>query len=160
MFNNFSMEFISSACFICKTCSILFVIQNPPCSPVQPTAYVFSRHLSGHRVVCFLVRWLFQVVDAERDIEVVQSGGDLVYHTIIGLQPQDTVEDDSESSSSSELGSNFVNSSRPRNESPESKKVSFGWSQHLVMEIKVLPFQKVCIINSKCGLSRVLVKLG
>jgi hypothetical protein len=67
------------------------------------------------------------VVDAERDIEMVQSGGDLVYHTIIGLQPQDTVEDDSESSSSSsELGSNFINSSRPRNESLESKKVSFG----------------------------------
>lgn len=148
-FNNFSMEFMSGACFIHKTCSILCSIQNPPCSPVRPTACVFSRHISGHRVICFLVRWLFQVVDAERDIETVQSGGDLVYHTIIGLQPQDTVEDDSESSSSSELGSNFINSSRPRNESPESKKVSFGWSQHLVMEIQVLPFQNVCISNSK-----------
>ena len=120
------MEFMSSACFICKACVILCNIQNPPCSPVQPIAYVFSKHLSGHRVICFLVRRLFQVVNAERDIEMVQSGGDLVYHTIIGLQPQDTVEDDSESSSSSELGSNFINSSRPRNESPESKKVSFG----------------------------------
>jgi hypothetical protein len=70
---------------------------------------------------------LFQVVDAERDIERAQSGGDLVYQTITGLQPQDAVEDDSESSSSSssscESCSNFVNSARPRDESPESKKV-------------------------------------
>jgi len=71
----------------------------------------------------FIPKRLTEVVDAERDIEMVQSGGDLVYHTIIGLQPEDTVEDDSESSSSSELGSNFINSSRPRNESPESKKL-------------------------------------
>ena len=160
MFNNFSMEFMSSACFICKTYSILCGIQTPPCSPDQPTAYVFSRHLSGHRVICFLLRWLFQVVDAERDIKMVQSGGDLVYHTIIGLQLRDTGEDDGESSSSSELGSNFINSSRPRNESPESKKVSFGWSLHLVMKIQELPFQKVRINNSKYGLSRVLVKPG
>jgi hypothetical protein len=65
------------------------------------------------------------VVDAERDIERAQSGGDLVYQTITGLQTQDTVEDSSDSSSNSESGSNFVNSSRPRDESPESKKVIF-----------------------------------
>jgi hypothetical protein len=67
-------------------------------------------------------------VDAERDIEQVQSGGSLVYQTITGLQPQDTVEDesDSDSSSSSEVGSTFVNSSRPRDESPDSKKVSLS----------------------------------
>jgi hypothetical protein len=69
---------------------------------------------------------LFQVVDAERDIEQARSGGSLVYQTITGLQPQDSVEDESESSSSSEEGSNFVNSSRPRDESPESKKVSLS----------------------------------
>lgn len=109
---------------MCKTCSILRGIQNPPCSTFQPTVFVFSHLISGHRVICVLVRHLFQVVDAERDIETAQSGGDLVYQTITGLQPQDTVEDDSESSSSSEEGSNFINSSRPRNESPESKKVS------------------------------------
>jgi hypothetical protein len=70
---------------------------------------------------------VFQVVDAERDIERAQLGGDLVYQTITGLQPQDTVEVDSESSnsiSSSEPCSSFVNSARPRDESPESKKVS------------------------------------
>lgn len=120
------MEFIGSSCFIGKTCSISWDIQNPPRSPVQPAVHVFSSHLSGHRVMCVLVRHLFQVVDAERDIETAQSGGDLVYQTITGLQPQGTVEDDSETSSSSEGGSNFINSSRPRNESPESKKVSSG----------------------------------
>jgi hypothetical protein len=82
-------------------------------------------------VVCQAETKLFQVVDAERDIEQAQSGGNLVYQTITGLQPQDTVEDESESSSSSEGGSNFVNSSRPRDESPESKKVSFIISSFL-----------------------------
>lgn len=71
----------------------------------------------------FIPKRLTEVVDVERDIQTAQSGGDLVYQTITGLQPQDTVEDDSESSSSSEEGSNFINSSRPRNESPESKKL-------------------------------------
>lgn len=66
------------------------------------------------------------MVDAERDIERAQSGCNLVYQTITGLQPQDTVEDESESSSSSEVGSNFIDSSRPRDESPESKKVSLS----------------------------------
>jgi hypothetical protein len=66
------------------------------------------------------------VVDAERDIEQAQSGGSLVYQTITGLQPQDTVEDDSGSSSGSEVGGTFVNSSRPKDESPESKKVSLS----------------------------------
>jgi hypothetical protein len=79
-----------------------------------------------------MTEFLFQVVDAERDIERAQSGGDLVYQTITGLQPQDTVADDSESSdSSSESCSNFVNSARPRDESPESKKVSLWISSFL-----------------------------
>ncbi|KDR20687.1 serine/threonine-protein kinase RIO1 [Zootermopsis nevadensis] len=75
----------------------------------------------------FIPRRLTEVVDAERDIERAQSGGDLVYQTVTGLQPQDTVQDDGESSSSSsdnsESCSNFVNSSRPRDESLESKKL-------------------------------------
>ncbi|XP_033608866.1 serine/threonine-protein kinase RIO1 isoform X2 [Cryptotermes secundus] len=71
----------------------------------------------------FIPKRLTEVVDAERDIERAQSGGSLVYQTITGLQPQDTVEDESGSSSSSEEGSNFVDSCRPRDESPESKKL-------------------------------------
>jgi hypothetical protein len=49
-----------------------------------------------------------------------------VYQTITVLQPQDTVEDGSESSSSSEVGSIFVDSSWTRDESPENKKVSLS----------------------------------
>lgn len=71
----------------------------------------------------FIPKRLTEVVDAERDIKQAQSGGNLVYQTITGLQLQDTVGDESESSSSSEVGSNFVDSSRPRDESPESKKL-------------------------------------
>ncbi|KAJ4438004.1 hypothetical protein ANN_13943 [Periplaneta americana] len=77
----------------------------------------------------YIPKRLIEVVDIERDIDNAQQGGDLVYQTVTGLRPQNTVKDeDSESSSSSsdsEQDSNFVNSARPRDESPESKKVSW-----------------------------------
>nr|CAD7401879.1 unnamed protein product [Timema poppensis] len=83
-----------------------------------------------------------QVVDIERDIRNVKSGKDkeLVYKTITGLKgdlsgPQtkpeilekttssgEEEEDSSERENSSEDDSKFVNSSRPRDESPDSKK--------------------------------------
>ncbi|XP_069669068.1 serine/threonine-protein kinase RIO1 isoform X2 [Periplaneta americana] len=77
----------------------------------------------------YIPKRLIEVVDIERDIDNAQQGGDLVYQTVTGLRPQNTVKDeDSESSSSSssdsEQDSNFVNSARPRDESPESKKFS------------------------------------
>jgi hypothetical protein len=102
--------------FIVQTLSVLWGIEN--------LCNVFR--LVFFPVACQAETELFQVVDAERDIEQARSGGSLVYQTITGLQPQNTVEGESESSSSSEVGSNFVDSSRPRDESPESKKVSLS----------------------------------
>lgn len=101
----------------------VFIVQTF-CGALNTCVTVFRLVFSP--VVCQAEIELFQVVDAERDIEQARSGGSLVYQTITGLQPQDTVEDESASSSSSEVGSNFVDSSRPRDESPESKKVSLS----------------------------------
>ncbi|PSN50976.1 Serine/threonine-protein kinase RIO1 [Blattella germanica] len=74
----------------------------------------------------YIPKTLTEVVDIERDIDKAQSGGDLVYQTITGLKPQDAVPDESDDESSSDSEdeeSNFVNSARPRDESPVSKKV-------------------------------------
>nr|CAD7264530.1 unnamed protein product [Timema shepardi] len=90
----------------------------------------------------FIPKRLAEVVDIERDIRNVKSGKEkeLVYKTITGLKgdlsgPQtrpeilekttssgEEEEDSSERENSSEDDSKFVNSSRPRDESPDSKK--------------------------------------
>ncbi|XP_034942644.1 serine/threonine-protein kinase RIO1 [Chelonus insularis] len=83
---------------------------------------------------------LNQVVDVERDIDLVKAGNDLIYKTLVGLRADlkpaqtpeildnksDGLKDDKEEEStedeSSDEESKFVNSVRPKNETPEDKK--------------------------------------
>ncbi|CAL1269041.1 unnamed protein product [Larinioides sclopetarius] len=82
----------------------------------------------------YIPRRLDEVIDAERDIFV--GNGEALYHAVTGLQPQNAEEttepepdktdseDSSEEDSDEEGGKSkgFVNSRRPRDESPNSKK--------------------------------------
>lgn len=84
-----------------------------------------------------------QVVDFERDINLIKSGStndNLIYHKMVGFKEDlsgtqnkpSLLESESEKSEASEIdsntddeetGSKFVNSARPKNETTEDKKV-------------------------------------
>ncbi|KAL1129195.1 hypothetical protein AAG570_013725, partial [Ranatra chinensis] len=77
----------------------------------------------------YIPQTLNQVIDFERDINLVTSGrvdkDDLIYKTVVGKSKDVSSEDESssEEDDDEEKQSKFVNSSRPRDESPDSKKV-------------------------------------
>ncbi|XP_024080310.1 serine/threonine-protein kinase RIO1 isoform X2 [Cimex lectularius] len=78
----------------------------------------------------FVPKRLDEVLNFERDINAIRSGQDdpdrITYKKVVGLSEDLTPAQDEDSSSDEteeEGKSNFVNSSRPRDESPESKKM-------------------------------------